>query len=142
MTAKANIQDGTPPPADSTAGRSLQLVGAVPSQRRPRRSSHQPTELPDLGALAREAVVRVLHDATLATAESEAEPAGPAVTDAEAAITAATGNAVGDGARDASGRLAAESVAWRAADASVAAPPEVRTTTLIERLTGSLSCGT
>jgi hypothetical protein len=43
------------------------------------------------------------------------------VTDAEAATTAAAGNAVGDGARDAPGRLAAESVAWRAADASVAA---------------------
>jgi hypothetical protein len=42
------------------------------------------------------------------------------VTDAEATPTAA-GNAVGDGARDASSRLAAESAAWRAADASVAA---------------------
>jgi hypothetical protein len=43
------------------------------------------------------------------------------VTDAEAATTSAAGNAVGDGARDASSRLAAESAAWRAADASVAA---------------------
>jgi hypothetical protein len=66
-------------------------------------------------------VVSFLHDATLATAESEAVPADPAVTDAEAATTAAAGHAAGDGARDASSRLAAESVAWRAADASVAA---------------------
>jgi hypothetical protein len=121
MTTNANAQDSTPTPADDTTDPHLQLVGAGPSHRRARRSSRTRNEPPDLGVLAREAVVRVLHDAILATADSEAEPADPAVTDAEAAITAATGNAVGDGARDASGRLAAESVAWRAADASVAA---------------------
>lgn len=121
MTTKASTQDSTPIRADGTTDPRLQLVGAVPSHRRPRRSSRPRNEPPDLGVLAREAVVRVLHDATLATAESEAVPAGPAVTDAEAVTTAAAGNAVGDGARDASGRLAAESAAWRAADASVAA---------------------
>jgi hypothetical protein len=121
MTTNANAQENTPTRADGTADPHLQLVGAVPSHRRLRRSSRTRNEPPDLGVLAREAVVRVLHDATLATAESEAEPAGPAVTDAEAAIPVATGNAVGVGARDASGRLAAESLAWRAADASVAA---------------------
>ena len=120
MTAKANAQDSTPTRADGTTEPHLQLVGAVPSHRRPRRSARPRNEPPDLGVLAREAVVRVLHDATLGTAESEAVPADPAVPAAEAAITAAAANAVGDGARDASGRLAAESVAWRAADASVA----------------------
>ena len=120
MITKASAQDSTPTRAGTTTEPRMQLVGAVPSDRRPRRSSRPRNEPPDLGALAREAVVRVLHDATLATAESEAVPADPAVTDAEAATTAA-GNAVGDGARDASNHLAAESVAWRAADASVAA---------------------
>jgi hypothetical protein len=127
MTTKASTQDSTPTRADDTTDPGLQLAGAVPSHRRPRRSSRPRNEPPDLGALAREAVVRVLHDATVATAEPEAvpagpaAPAGPAVTAAEAATTAAAGNAAGDGARDASSRLAAESAAWRAADASVAA---------------------
>ena len=120
MTTKANTRDSTPTQADGKTDRRSQLADAVPSPRRPRRSSRPRNEPPDLGVLAREAVVRVLHDATLATPESEAVPAGPAVTDAEATPTAA-GNAVGDGARDASSRLAAESAAWRAADASVAA---------------------
>lgn len=120
MTTKAN-QDSTPTRADSTTDARWQLAGAVPAQRRARRSSRLSNEPPDLGALAREAVVRVLHDATLATAESESVPAPRAVTDAEAATPAAAGHAVGDGARDASSRLAAESAAWRAADASVAA---------------------
>jgi len=121
MTTKASTQDSTPTRADDTTDPRLQLAGAVPSHRRPRRSARARNEPPDLGALAREAVVRVLHDATVATAEPEAVPAGPAVTTAEAASTAAAGNAAGDGARDASSRLAAESAAWRAADASVAA---------------------
>ena len=121
MTTKASTQDSTPTHAGDTTDPRLQLAGAVSSHRRPRRSSRPRNEPPDLGVLAREAVVRVLHDATLATGESEAVPADPAVTDAEAVTTAAAGNAVGDGARDASGRLAAESAAWRAADASVAA---------------------
>ena len=114
MTIRTNSPDKTPTRADSTTDPPLQLTGAVPSPRRSRRSSRPRDEPPDLGALAREAVVRVLHDATLATAE-------PAVTATEAATTAAAGNAIGDGARDASSRLAAESAAWRAADASVAA---------------------
>jgi hypothetical protein len=121
MTTKANTRDSTPTQADGETDRRSRLADAVPSPRRPRRSSRPRNEPPDLGVLAREAVVRVLHDATLATPESEAVPAGPAVTDAEAATPSAAGNAVGDGARDASSRLAAESAAWRAADASVAA---------------------
>ena len=133
MTTNANAQENTPTRADGTADPHLQLVGAEPSHRKPRRSSRTRNEPPDLGVLAREAVVRVLHDATVATAEPEAvpagpavsagpaPPAGPAVTAAEAATTAVAGNAAGDGARDASSRRAAESAAWRAADASVAA---------------------
>jgi hypothetical protein len=122
MATKSNAQDYTTTRADSAVGPGLQLLDSVPSPRRPRRSARSPTEPPDLGALARDAVVSFLHDATLGTAESEAAPVGEAGADAEAATTAAAaGNAVGDGARDDSSRLAAESVAWRAADASVAA---------------------
>jgi hypothetical protein len=118
MAAKANAQDYTTTPADSAVGPRLQLVDSVPSPRRSRRSARSPTGPPDLGALAKDAVISFLHDATVGTADA---PAGEAVTDAEAATTAAAGNATGDGARDASSRLTAESAAWRAADASIAA---------------------
>jgi colicin import membrane protein len=121
MASKANAADYTTTRADSAVGPRLQLADRVPSPRRPRRSARSPTGPPDLGALAKDAVVSFLHDATVGTAGSEAAPAGAAVTDAEAGTTAAAGNAAGDGARDASSRHAAASAAWRAADASVAA---------------------
>jgi len=121
MPTEANVQDRAAPHADISTGPSLRLVDSVPSHRRPRRSARSAAEVPDLGALAREAVVSFLHEATLGTADSEAAPVDEAVADAETPTTAAAGNAVGDGARDAFSRLAAESVAWRAADASIAA---------------------
>ena len=99
MTANANAQESTPTRADGTTDPHLQLVGAVPAHRRPRRSSRPRNEPPDLGVLAREAVVRVLHDATLATAESEAVPAARAVMDAEAATPEAAGHAAQSPAR-------------------------------------------
>ena len=94
---------------------------------------------PDVGALAREAVISFLQDASKATAEREAVRAGVAATDSEATVTAPAGNTAGDGASMADGILAAapepmprgaisagshgaaESVAWRAAALSVAA---------------------
>ena len=107
--------------------------------RRPR-SGTAPPRPPDVGALAREAVISFLRDASKATAERQAVGAGPAATDAEAAVTPAAGSTAGDGAskadtipaapaepeaipRDAipAGSNVASSVAWRAAAISVAA---------------------
>jgi hypothetical protein len=104
------------------------------------RSGTAPHGPPDVGALAREAVISFLHDASAATAEREALRAGAAVTGAEATVTAAAGTAE-DGERKAYGILAvraepemmpldatyaasdvvARSEAWRAAAISVAA---------------------
>src|SRR6266567_3378488 len=61
------------------------------------RSGAAPHGPPDVGALAREAVISFLHDASKATAEREAVRAGVAAADAEAAVTAAAGHAFGDG---------------------------------------------
>jgi hypothetical protein len=100
-----------------------------------------PSGPPDVGALARAAVISFLKDASTATAEREAVRAGTAATNVEAAGTAAAGNTAGGGASMADGTLAAaperiamprdaiagashgagESVAWRAAALSVAA---------------------
>src|ERR1700691_717609 len=104
------------------------------------RSGTAPHGPPDVGALAREAVISFLHDASAATAEREALRAGAAVTGAEATVTAAAGTAEG-GERKGYGILAvrggpemmpldatyaasdvvARSEAWRAAAISVAA---------------------
>jgi hypothetical protein len=96
------------------------------------RSGTAPHGPPDVGALAKEAVISFLRDASKATAEREAVRAGAAGTDAEATVTA--GDTAGDGAskadwiavarepeampRDAisaASDVAAESVTWRAA---------------------------
>ena len=63
--------------------------------RRPR-SGAAPQGLPDVGALAREAVISFLQDASKATAEREAAGAGAAAAGAEAAVTAAAENTAGD----------------------------------------------
>ena len=100
-----------------------------------RRSGAAPPGPPDVAALAREAVISFLQDASKATAEREAVRAGAAGTDAEATVTAAAGDTAGDGASEAdriaavarepeamprdaisaASDVAAESVAWRAA---------------------------
>ena len=88
------------------------------------RSEAAPHGPPDVGALAREAVISFLQDASQATAEREAVRAGAAATDAEA--TVAAGNteisasspepeAMSQDAISAASDVAAESVAWRAA---------------------------
>ena len=65
--------------------------------RRPR-SGAAPQGPPDVGALARQAVISFLQDASKATAEREAARAGAAAAGAEAAVTAAAGDAAGGGA--------------------------------------------
>jgi hypothetical protein len=90
---------------------------------RPPRSEAAPHGPPDVGVLAREAVISFLQDASKATAEREAVRTGVAATDAEAAVAA--GNTEITAAapepeampRDAISAAsdAAESVAWRAA---------------------------
>jgi hypothetical protein len=88
----------------------------------------------DLGAVARQAVVSFLHDASIATAEREVTRAAGGVTDAQATSATSAGNVVGGGALDAGEAVttvgheapadtdsAAESTAWRAAAVSVEA---------------------
>jgi hypothetical protein len=105
-------------------------TGTSAGRGRQRRSGVAPHGPPDVGALAREAVITFLRDASKATAEREAVRAG----DAEATVSAAAGDTAGDSAslpegipaaapepvaipRDAISAAddAAESVAWRAA---------------------------
>jgi hypothetical protein len=105
-------------------------TGTSGGRGRQRRSGAAPHGPPDVGALAREAVITFLQDASKATAEREAIRAG----DAEATVSAAAGDTAGDSAslpegipaaapepvaipRDAISAAddAAESVAWRAA---------------------------
>jgi len=94
-----------------------------------------------VGALARQAVINFLDDASKATTQREAVRAGVAATDAEATSIEAAGNAAGDDASKAVGvpaaapepeamprdaisapsHVAADSAAWRAAAISVAA---------------------
>jgi hypothetical protein len=89
--------------------------------RRRLQSGTAPHGPPDVGALAREAVISFLQDASKATAEREAVGAGAAATDAEATVTpAAEPEAIPRDAIPAAGNVAS-SVAWRAAAISVAA---------------------
>jgi hypothetical protein len=100
------------------------------------RSSHVRTGAPDLGALAKDAVISFLHDASIATAEREAVRAETAEPGTGTAATAGTGltndRGEADGIRAAADeplpgtapagarRADAESVAWRAASVSLA----------------------
>jgi hypothetical protein len=153
MTTEGNAEARLPPGADGNSGSRQRLIAAVSSQRSPPqtaaspdgghrrlrngqrlRSSSAPARPPDLGALAREAVVGFLHDASMATAQRETTRTGGAATDVAAAtggaVTggAATGNAVTDGASKTVSHSVAESAAWRAAAVSVAALDRIETT--------------
>ena len=120
-----------------------QRVAVLPGDgpRRPRggrrlRSSHVRPDAPDLGALAKDAVISFLHDASIATAEREAVRAETAVPGTRIAATAGTGATNDPGEADgisaaadeplpgtaAAGarRADAESVAWRAASVGLA----------------------
>ena len=152
MTGTANNEtpgtggDGgsRPPQADVNQPASgPQRVAVLPGDghRRPRsgrrlRSSRVRPDAPDLGALAKEAVISFLHDASIATAEREAVRAETAVAGTRTAATTGTGVTNGPGeadgisaaaggplpgtaAADAS-RVDAESVAWRAASVGLA----------------------
>jgi hypothetical protein len=102
---------------------------------RRQRSSRIRPDPPDLGALAKDAVISFLHDASIATAEREAVRAETAGAGTSAATTVGTGVTNGpdeaDGISAAAGeprpgtagdarRLEAESVAWQAASVSLA----------------------
>src|SRR5258708_2889712 len=167
MTTEGNAEARLPPGADGDSGSRQRLIVAVSSQRSPPqtaaspdgahrrlrngqrlRSSSAPARPPDLGALAREAVVGFLHDASMATAQREATRTGGAATDVGAAIatrtggavrgsavtgravtsSAVTGSAVTDRAGVTAGHSVAESAAWRAAAVSVAALDRIEAT--------------
>jgi hypothetical protein len=105
MPATRNTQTGTTGQRHLGRGRRPQS-GAAP---------HDP---PDMGALARQAVIGFLQDASKATAEREALRAGAAAAGAEATVTAAAEDTAGDGASMADGVLAAspapEAMPWDA----------------------------
>src|ERR1035437_3636659 len=105
MPATRKTQAGTssPPSAAGSPGGRHRHLG----HGRRLRSGAVPHGPPDVGAMAREAVIIFLRDASKATADREAVRAGVAAADAEAAITAAAGNPAGDGASKADGILAA-----------------------------------
>jgi hypothetical protein len=167
MTTEGNAEARMPPGADGDSGSRQRLTVAVSSQRGPPqtaaspdgghrrlrngqrlRSSSAPARPPDLGALAREAVVGFLHDASMATAQREATRTGGAPTDVAAATAtqagnavtgnavtgsavtgnAAAGNAVTNGAGQTASHSVAESAAWRAAAVSVAALDRIEAT--------------
>ena len=120
-----------------------QRVAVLPEDRhrRPRigsrlRSSRVRPDPPDLGALAKEAVISFLHDASIATAEREAMRAETAAAGTSTAATVGTGVTNGPGEADRisaaadeprpgtaaadARRVDAESVAWRAASVGLA----------------------
>ena len=103
MPATRNTQTGTSGQRHLGRGRRTRS-GAAP---------HGP---PDAGALAREAVISFLQDASKATAEREAARTGTAATGAEATVTPAAADTGGDGASTAGGILAAapgpEATTW------------------------------
>ena len=124
---------------DNDPQRAAVLAGD--GHRRPRsgrrlRSSHVRPDAPDLGALASQAVISFLHDASIATAEREAVQAETAVPGTRTAATAETGVTNGPGEADRisaaaygplpgtaaadARRVGAESVAWQAASVSLA----------------------
>ncbi len=142
MTGAANNEtpgtsgdQGSPPPqADVTQpDQGTQRVAVLPGDehRRPRsgsrlRSKHVRPDPPDLGALAKDAVISFLHDASTATAERAATRAETAAagTNAPATAGADPGQAEGTSAADepqsgppaaVASRADAESMAWRAA---------------------------
>ena len=104
--------------------------------RRPRsgsrlRSKHVRPDPPDLGALAKDAVISFLHDASTATAERAAtrEETAAAGTSSAATVRAGPGQADGISAADepqfgqpatGASRAEAESTAWRAASVGLA----------------------
>ena len=113
-------------------------VAVLPGDGHRLRSSHVRPDAPDLGALAKDAVISFLHDASTATAERAATraEAGAAGTSAAATAGAGPGQAGGISAADEpqfgptagdAGRAEAESIAWRAASVSLATLDRIET---------------
>jgi len=121
MDGRDDIQARAPSHDGAAGGSRGHAVGAIPPQRGYKRYSRLSTEPPDLGALARDAVVSFLKNATIAPIEPEVARLGETEADDNTAPAAPAPSAASGQPRDASGRLTAESAAWRAADASVAA---------------------
>jgi hypothetical protein len=165
MTTEGNVEARLPPGAHTDSGSRQRLTGAVSSQPSPqraaappdggprrlhkgqrRRSSFTPVRPPDLGTLAREAVVGFLHDASMATAQREATRVDRAVTDIATATATPTGHAAtatptgnvatgkaatGKAVTDSAGETASHSVAesaWRAAAVSIATLDRIEAT--------------
>ena len=137
---------GSPPPQADVIqpDQGTRRVAVLPEEghRRPRsgsrlRSKHARPDPPDLGALAKDAVISFLHDASTATAEraaARAETAGPAPP--AATVGAGPGQAGGTSAADEpqsgqpaadASRAEAESMAWRAASVSLATLDRIET---------------
>jgi hypothetical protein len=136
MTAEDSAKARMAPSSGGDCGSGQPLTGEIASRNSPRRAAAAPdgghrrlrhgprvrsSSPPDLGELARNAVVSFLHDASIATAEREATRTGGAMTDVKATATTPAGDAVRDDAREAPSHFVAESAAWRAAAASVSA---------------------
>jgi hypothetical protein len=122
MSAEKTIPagEGSPPRATGPPGGGHRHLG----HGRRLRSGVAPHGPPDAGALAREAVIGFLHDASKATAEREAVRAGVVATDAEAAVTQAAPESqalppdtIPPASHAAASHAAPGSVAWRAATA-------------------------
>ena len=120
MPATRNTQAGAGgPPSAAGSPRAQHHLG---HGRRPR-SGATPHSPPDMGALARAAVISFLHDASMATAQRQAGRAGTAATDAETAAAAGTAQtappqepvALPRDTTAPAGDTSAESVTWRAA---------------------------
>jgi hypothetical protein len=154
MTGTANNE--TPGTGDDQGSRPPQSEVIQPGQGAPRvavltedghrhprsgsrvRSRRVRSEPPDLGALAKDAVISFLHDASTATAERAATGAETAAAGTSAAATAGAGPGPAGGvsaadepqfgptAGDAS-RAEAESIAWRAASVSLATLDRIET---------------
>jgi hypothetical protein len=121
MPEARNNQTGTSSPPSATASRDGGHRHLGHGRRR--RSGSAPHGPPDVGALAREAVISFLNDASKATAEREAARAGMAATEVGAAVTAAAPEpeAMPRDAISAPSHGTAELAAWRAAAISAAA---------------------
>jgi len=121
MPATRNPQAGMsgPPGAAGSPGGQRHL-----GRGRRLRSGTAPHSPPDVAALARQAVISFLEDASKATAEREAARTGVAATDAEVTVAEANAEIAAEApepeamprdAISAASDVAAESVTWRAA---------------------------
>jgi hypothetical protein len=98
MPATRSTQTGASDPSCAAEAPGVKRHLGPGRRPRSRAAPHGPA---DVGALAREAVISFLRDASKATAEREAVRAGAVATGAEATVTAPAGNTAGDSASEA-----------------------------------------